>query len=751
MLGFFRKYQRFFFVFVTVLIVSSFVFFGAFDTLRGESQQDDPVVVTAVDGSELKLSEITLMSRFLASDRDDLMGHGVSPNLCNDGVLRNDLLKTGLSDLVVSYYFDAFKEDLKERLEKSKRYRPYVHPEAAFLSVRSIWEKFAPSLVQEIDALQKEEEVSLKTFTHLMKIYEGQKACPPEFVRRVLGYYFQQFSWVTPDPAFQYEDFSVFGYHSLSDWFGHSFLDLSSEFILNTARLAEAKGYSVSLEEAKGDLLCNFKASLERLKAANIPVNMTFQEHLRMLGFDEEKASHVWRSVLLFRRYFQGVGDAAFVDRLSCRDFAQFAEETSILQVYELPSFLCFKGFEDLIEFQVYLQMMTGKKDLLSLPSTVLSMDAVERKAPELVQTSYRVKMAKVPLQMVGLKATMKEVLDWALQTDHWTHLRSKFSFLKEGSTRDERFAILDRLDSFSRAKVDAYIREHLVQENPQWIDDALKAETLKEQMIFGSKTSISLPNVSNAEKFLSLMEGFIQGNLEAKAELYFYRNQDDVFYRFENVEKVQDRHLLTFKEAKEQGILKSMRERYLESEYQAIREKYPSRFQDSSKGWKPFQSVQEDVARIVFANLLKAIGGEDQPFSYLALHRLEIYAKEAMASIQKNPQNNPFVQNGENPILDQFKFEKRERHVQRSERQEWMKDQVFVMMNPHQWSEVHVAPDGKIAFFYFEGKKTSEPEVLDRLRASQAVIAGDAKRYMAERLLAAVKKQNAMVLPSRK
>lgn len=748
MLGFFRRYQRFFFFFVTVIIVASFILFGTFDTFSRDSVKEDPVVATAVDGSPLKLSEVTLMSRFLSADREDLMtGFGVMPNLCNDGVLRNDLLKTGLSDLVVSFYFDSLKGDLQERFERMKKYRPYVHPEASFLSVRSIWERFAPDMIRELDALQKEESATPKTFTHLVKIYSQERSCPPEFVRRVLGYYFQQFSWITPDPAFQYEDFSMFGFHSLSDWFGRDFVDLSSEFILNTARLAEAKGYAVSLEEAKSDLLCNFNASMQKLKAANIAADMTFQQHLHSLGFDENTAADVWRSVLLFRRYFHGVGNAAFVDRLPFKDFAEFAQETSVVRMYELPQALHLKDFQDLLEFQVYLQLISNNKDLLALPSSVLALDTIERKGSELVQTTYRAKVAETTLGMVGLRATLKEVLDWALQPNHWIALRAKFPVLEEGSSRDERFYILDKLDAALRLKVDAYVRSQLVLENPHWIDEQLRVESLKERTIFASKGWVSLQNIHEPEAFISLVEGFVQGEERAKASLFSYRGQDDVFYRFEEIEKVADRHLLTFQDAKDQGILKAIADRYLESEYLLVREKYVSSFQEPSKEWKPFHSVKEDVARIVFADLLRAIGGVDKSFSYLAAHRLEIFAKEAIAAFQKNPQDLHFLKTGEDPILDQFKFEEKEYNVQRTNKEAWMKDQVFVM-NPHQWSEVHVAPDGKIAFFYFEGKKTSEPEILDRLRASQAVIAGDAKRYVAERLLATVKQQNAMIVP---
>ena len=142
MLGFFQKYQRVFFIFVTVMVVASFAFFGVFDTLSNNDRTvEDRQIGETVDGSPMMLLEVQRLSRFIATDaEDDSPYFNGTANLCNDGVIRNDLLRTGISDLLVSDYFTVMKGDLKQRLDRAKRYRVYENPEAPFISARAVWD-----------------------------------------------------------------------------------------------------------------------------------------------------------------------------------------------------------------------------------------------------------------------------------------------------------------------------------------------------------------------------------------------------------------------------------------------------------------------------------------------------------------------------------------------------------------------------------------------------------------------------------
>ena len=103
MLEFFRAYQRIFFFIITVVVITSFVFFGTFSTFTGGEERPDKQVAQTIHGSAVMLSEVQKLSRFIATDREDVADlHGSPPNYCNDGVIRHDFLRPRLAELLVA-------------------------------------------------------------------------------------------------------------------------------------------------------------------------------------------------------------------------------------------------------------------------------------------------------------------------------------------------------------------------------------------------------------------------------------------------------------------------------------------------------------------------------------------------------------------------------------------------------------------------------------------------------------------------
>jgi len=213
MMEFFRKYQRFFLIAITAVVIASFLFFGAFSTYTDQSaEMEDRLVTHAIDGSKLMRSQVQKLSRFLATDQQDISyRHGPLPNFCNDGVIRQDLLQTGLAEVLVSGYFDSMREGLQDLLEKVKHYHPYVHPEAPFLSAVVVWDRFVPGLHQAISTLQQEVEITPQVFTQLTHLYQFQTRCPPEWLRRILLIHLAAYYSFKEEHSDKYEMITVKG------------------------------------------------------------------------------------------------------------------------------------------------------------------------------------------------------------------------------------------------------------------------------------------------------------------------------------------------------------------------------------------------------------------------------------------------------------------------------------------------------------------------------------------------------------
>ncbi|MGB7977529.1 MAG: hypothetical protein WCF19_00040 [Chlamydiales bacterium] len=664
MLEFFRIYQRYFFLVISVVLVCSLLFFGTYSTFGGGEERPDLTIGQKIDGSSMTLFEVQKLSRFIAADREDVPeSRGALPNLCNDGVIRYDFLKDGLASLIVGPYFDALKGELEDRLERIKRFKPYVHPEASFLSAKTIWNQFVPEINREIGGLQGESAASLSVFSRLERLYQLQGRLQPETLRQILIYQHRQYPWLTVDQRLSYEDLSLFGFHSASDWFGRRFIDLISEFILNAAAAAEGKGYRVSLQEAKGDLIHHFQESIQKLTDAKANPEISFHSHLRTLGFDEKSASEVWRKVLLFRRYFQDVGAAAFVDRLPYKDFAEYAKEAAVVQTYRWPIVL--RNHQDLAEFRFYVKAISPKGTTL-LPTAILPVEEVEKKVPQLVSRTYRGAVAEVSKKELALRATLKQIWDWETDESHWPLLKNQFS-LPTAQDVNERFKILEQLEATKRTEIDAWVREKLVDENPIWLEEALASAPKNEKTW----------TVSGAET-----------------------PYDSPYIRVEHQELVQEKHIL------------------------------------------PFNEAREALAKLVPKTAEEEYDPRKSPFALIG--------KEALAALEQDRGDLRWVQSGADPLLDQFKLERTEQTILRTSKEDWMKEQVF-LLSVGLWSPIHVAENGEVAFFYVQEKKTNPVPILDQLAFGKETLAADAKAYVAEKLLHAIKKKQAIVIPIQK
>lgn len=754
MLELLRRYQRSIFLLVTTVTIFSIVFFGAYSTFSdlGESKEE-PIVGKTLDGSPLYLSEVQNVIRFLSTDREDLsQSRTQMPNFCNDGVIRSDFIQTGLSDLLVAAYFEPLAEDLQIRLEKAKRFRPYTNAQIPALSAQAVWDRFMPSLSEELQALKRQEKVTLETFTHLSRLYQKQAEFHPELLRRILMVQHQQSTQAQPDSKLVYGDLSLFGFQTLTDWFGPHFIELVAQFVLNAAKAAEEKGYQVSLEEAKGDLLYQFTESMKKLSEAKIPAQMSLQEHLRALGFTEQSAAMTWRKILLFRKYFHDVGETVFVDHLPYQKFQEYTSEVAVVQKYVWP--LRLHTFEDLMAFQLYLKAISPpEKNPLALPQAFLSVEEVEKRFPSLVQTTYQARLAKISKEQVGLKASFKQVLDWELEEANWKALRKKFSYLPQVDSRQERLQALEKCDAARRSQIDGFARLALMEEHPEWTQEALQGAPLREVCLTVSNGQV-LGSLGSEDPSLALfLEKGADGDVQALQSLAQF-DTGKVILRIESVQQKEPKQILTFEKAR--AILPPLVEAFLTEQYTKLRAKYPQKFQAKEGEWKPFQEVKEEVGRLVWAELLKAIDEKEKnewkvgqgPANFYATHRFLPVVRQVQADVEEKGSESLWLKEPQIASLaQQFRLHEQKYEIQRTHQEDWMKEQAFLML-PNQWSPVHVAENGEIVFFYLRERKPADLPLLERLSFGKETLSNDAKRFLAERLIETTQKKQAIVIP---
>jgi len=723
MLTFLRKYQKFFFIIISVVTIASFSFFGTFSGYSGEERAPDREVGKAIDGSAIMERELDAMERFLSSS--------------GGTVIQDDLIATGLAAILGERYFADIKPDLQKRIERARHFKPYTHPQAPFISAEEVWNRFIPQLPQRLAQL-KASEANPEAFALLCRIFLDQAAFPPEILTRILMYQQQQYSWIQPDAGIHPQRLALFGYQTAEDWLGSKFMEAACSFLINAAKIAEERGYSITAEEARADLL---QHALQTLQTRAPKKEHTYadaaeflQSQLLSAGVDEASGVKVWKKVLLFRRLFNDVGTGVIVDPLTYGQFSAYAGEKATVDLYRLPEPLRFFDLRSFFKFQLYLEAISPKSRgaMTAIPSDLASVEDVEKRFPECVQSRFHLEVAKVSRAEIAQKITLKETWDWEVSDAGWEALCSEFSVLarEEAASREERLVALDAIEETLRLKIDEKARACLISLHPEWCLAALNRVELQDLWVgIRSKGAVSpFDDIEETAAFTELLYAAPIG----EKKLYTSPGQE-TYYLVAVLEKPAKKEVMTFAQALEGDLLDALLDRKLEEAYPSIRKREPSVFQLENGSWKPFKDVKDQVGLRYFADGFKKSG--KQGIEEAALHALEAFVSAARASLKELGTASPFIQATGNALRDQWLLERQEREVKRSDHAAFAKEAAFALKEG-EWSDIHLPANGDLSFFCLLKREKSTDSIGEQMEEGQRILSMDAKRLLMHQIL---------------
>jgi GcvH upstream region-like protein len=754
MLEFFRKCQKTLFFIVAIVTIISFCFFGTYQTMGTQEEIPDRKFGATIDGSAFSEKEVKGLAHLL----------GRSVHLADEFILK-DFFETGLAETLVEPYFEFLKEEMQTRLNKVKHYRSYTHPRAPFLNAETMWQHFAPALSQDLSLLKmSREEPSLETFTLLAKTYLDQASFPPEMLKRVLMHQQSQFSWIPQDPHLSAADLSLFGFHSVEDWFGEKFVTLMSELIVNVAIVAEQKGYRVSLEEAYADLLQNtYRALHAKVQQQHISTENALhylRHELEALGLDQSRGIALWQKILLFRRVFNEIGESVFLDPLIHSKFSHFAQEKCVVDLYRLPSSLQLKNFRALLKFQLYLEAIAPKMRSLALPKTFFTVKEVEKHFPELVEQRFNVDVVHVKEETLAEAISLRETWDFELDEKNWALLKAQFPVLTHAErqlSREERLKALDALEEAERLKVDQFARHQIILARPQMIEEALQNTPPKVMPLNIRAKSESFP-LEGIEDPQALKALFERAPLKAAYEpLQRYTQDQSNYYRFSLIDRSSSKEIMTFAGASQEDILDRLLDTRLEEAYPEMRKKDPASFQREGGGFKSFAEVKDQIGAKVYGDLLKMIEekhrevkGNEKSLNAYATHRLLSHIKEAKLQLQASAEADAFISrqsDAREEFTSQWRLVKQREEVVRSAPFILDKEKLF-SLKEGEFSELSSQEPGDIAFCQLIEKK-QEDQVMteEELEAVKRPLAAAARRAFLKQLLAEIIEKKAIDL----
>lgn len=764
MLTFLRKYQKYIFGVVTVFVIASFSFFGTYGSIMESKEAPDRVIGKSLDGSAMHAREIQSLMRLLDTDHVDLgsMHAGTLPNILNDGVIRHDILETGLGEVIFSHCKETSLEQFREKVSEFQKFKPYLHPQK-IIGIETIWKHFMPAFYADYLKFKEVKGDDEETFRILAKLYLSQEFYSPEMMRNMLLYQEKQYSnWIVPDPNLRKNDLSLFHAKSVSDWFGTRFLELSAEIIHNVALFAEEKGYKVSLEEAKAHLM---QTSVKNIKKLDPNHDFTggelekyYQMQVMQLGFSEKDLVKAWKKVLLFRRLFDDVGTGVIVDSHLYRQFHDYASKGAKVTLFKLPKTLSLQSLDDRLLLELYLEKVSGK-ETKGLPKEFLSPEEVRERAPELVEKRFLLKVAKIEKDEIAFDIPLKQVLQWQLIDEHWNELAKEFLELKNclESDREKRFTFLQTLSEEVREKMGEVSRAKMLKEKPMLIREKLSSiePEVKQLGIALKSENEILPTLKDRKMLLTLLEkNPIIGqeeeiDIETREKLSCYTEDGETFYRIDVIDRSQSYEVMSFYEAKSRGILDQFLSERLQKEYDRLRTK------------KPYDEVKEELKKELGLALCKKIGVQNLPetISEVAIsealleYRLGAFVAEGKEKLAKG--EDPTIENIERrfendrlehvvPLHDQWKLEKVELTLMRKKAHPLFSDALFSMKAKDLSPVIYLENEGPL--FYRLEEPFSDGHVVKRgMQEGSHILGNEAKMHLMKKLIKTMKEKEAL------
>ena len=613
MFAFFRRYQRAFFLVITGVIIFSFSFFGTYSAFTSQ-KGDDPVAYTCFDGRKVYRSELNDMQKFISSDIYTLgESHEGVQNPLNDGVLTKDIIETGIGRLLVARFASSFQNELVKKLEREKLFRPYIHPQASFVSAMQVWSYFAPDIKTHLDALlETTSDDPLQIYEKKSRLYLAERSFPSTYLRQILHFQQKQNPYIEPDISLAHRPLSLFTYTQVSDWFGNQFVDLSCEFILQTAAYARKQGIKISSDEVLDSLYSNIDVALQKMRSdQTLTPQEVFQAALTQLHMDKDRVIRLWEDVLLFRRVLLELPNKLI---LSVEPFKRFYQESAqgrTVDLYSLQAPLRFSSQKDLYGFQAWIGVVApSHKNLLTLPYEFESVLKVKASFPEFVERKFLIQYAQTSVDEIASKIRLKDI--WNFQTDekNFALLQEKIPLLAEKSTKtyEERKEALESLPSALAREAEQIAIKNIILNSNDLVSQALDDEEMVVQT-FGIRSKdgkIPLKGIVDLEGFIKDLSAAPLG--VQTEDLSRYTQDGMHFYKIIVIDISKEESLVPYETVLKDGTIQKFLSAAVEAVYPQIRQTDSTKFKDGKGNWKPFSEVSEEAFSIYFRPFLQKL-----------------------------------------------------------------------------------------------------------------------------------------------
>lgn len=614
MFTFFRRYQRFFFLLITIVIVLSFSFFGTYSTLQSPTV-DTTVIAYDVRGREIRASTLQSYVAYLGVEADDLsFGNTTGCNPLNPGIISREIIANGLYKALQPQLITT-GQLLQEKLERELKYKPIIQ-------AQHIWGYFAPQITENLQAFQQPASTSNQLIDRKMNLFASERQFPPIASYQALQYFFGQAA-AKIDPS----QLSLFGYTSIEDWFGKSFIESAALFIYNAARIAESNGLEVSQDEATIYMVEQAKGFLETNPYAKAlgysSVGEVVAGTLKRLGIDQVQLLTILRDTLLFKKLFLQVETGAISTRKPFEQLLRASGQYVDVELFTLPSMLETKTEDQICKIQYWIDAVgvppqaepsqPNWQQKLALPKETRPLDEVKKHYPQLVQKRFYVEWSAISIDDIKGKIALRSVWNWQTNSAGWALLSKEFPEVRELELADQespehRFSALETLSKVVRGRIDDWSKGEMVRQNRELVVSAIKDIPTKKEEIFVRLQKSVLP-FKGIENGVALEKLLHEAPIAEEFEpLSCYSQDNKTFVRIVVLDKSQDFEVVPLKQALQDGTLENSVDALLETSYKKLRNQDQKKYLDQSGDWKPLSAVRKEILESQYKSLFVAL-----------------------------------------------------------------------------------------------------------------------------------------------
>jgi hypothetical protein len=564
MFRFFRRHQKVLMTAVAAMSAFSFCFYGLYSTFLGESRQTDPISGTLSDGTPVRQSRREAMKRLLVLEAEMDLGRDAQalPNVINAGLISKQILQSGLDQVVMERHRDQILKEWQQILEAQRAHRFYRHPVRSQIGWKQAVGYADPGLLALVETLP--EQIDGSFLDHQLALLQASERCPSALIHQVLLGMERQ-ARVAHDPSLDRVDLRLFGHKSLEDWLGSTFVDGCVDLILEGAHVAQRDGLKIRPHDVRTDWI----QGLSTLKQQGLEVPQALRWLLAHLRLSEGQALDGWTQVILFQRWLDLAiqqeihRNANLKNELVCA--LQRAHERARIQIVQSPIVL--KSVADLGLFEAYLEGVgRARAQILELPSEMLTLEQVRRRAPELISQKVRVVLKKADREALMAQMPVRDILAWQTSDEGWSVLSNRMRELlnKETSSPEQRRACLLELDPTQQAQAARLAQESWLKQYPEFITTALDQadpETLIWELS-AANLPAPLPGLPASSTMLTWLE---------RSEPFDVATEGRLTYRVERMESVEDPRVLDYSSSLRSGALGAYLQRRLKEDWELL------------------------------------------------------------------------------------------------------------------------------------------------------------------------------------